>query len=348
MIDTIRSVADDRLRGALDAPERIRFQFLLSIADDASGPLAAFRPDAEYFYPASTVKLPTAAAVLESLGEPLPAALGVAATCAYRIGDGPARRVIDDVLCSISVSDNAAHNRLHDLLGLADVNARLARMGLSGTRITHRLDDPRPPEAHLRAPAVSVSGPRGVWLIPERRCQLSPPNSTVPGLLVGARHVIGGETRDGPMDFSGKNRLPLRDLHRFSLALATTTRADLDLRLNDDDRRLLLDAMGRFPRQIADPCIDPEWPDDFVKPMLPGLAARLDGISFTLRNKIGWAYGFLVDTAIISAPGRPALVLTTAMEVNSSGLVGADTYDYDTVGRPLLASLAAAAVGAAW
>ena len=54
------------------------------------------------------------------------------------------------------VSDNSAFNRLYDLVGQADLNDRMWRLGLESVRLRHRLSMPLPPEQNRLAPRVEV------------------------------------------------------------------------------------------------------------------------------------------------------------------------------------------------
>ena len=95
----------------------------------------------EYFYPASTVKLPLAALALERLGT-LPGAdrtavlLTGAATAEQSavsydaFGDGALPTVARYIEEIALVSDNDAYNRLYEWLGPEAVEARMAALGL--------------------------------------------------------------------------------------------------------------------------------------------------------------------------------------------------------------------------
>ena len=90
---------------------------------------------------------------------------------------------------------------------------------------------------------------------------------------------MDGERVEGPMDFSTKNYVPLAELQR---GLCKVVRPDVDcgggepFAIGDADRALLFEAMKLFPRQSKNPVYDPgEYPDDYVKFLLPGLRRAL-------------------------------------------------------------------------
>jgi hypothetical protein len=98
-------------------PAGFRFQFLASCGAEAFG----FRPDAEYFYPASSVK--TCAAL--------------AALALFDLDE-----VERDVTLLSVVSDNPAYNRLFDRVGVGRLSAMMRAAGLSSVRLTHHLGVP--------------------------------------------------------------------------------------------------------------------------------------------------------------------------------------------------------------
>ncbi len=107
----------------------------------------------EYFYPASTVKLPVAALALEKLNRlNLP---GLDAETAMLTGAGTdfqTEAKTDETSATglpsvgqyvrkiLLVSDNDAFNRLYEFLGQREINERLHGMRYFDTRIIHRLE----------------------------------------------------------------------------------------------------------------------------------------------------------------------------------------------------------------
>ncbi|MEL7223000.1 MAG: serine hydrolase, partial [Bacteroidota bacterium] len=105
-----------------------------------------------YFYPASTVKMPTAFLALEKLNE-----LGVAGLDKYAVmhnyaGTAPQTAALVDTSSASGsasvanyvekiflVSDNDAHNRLYEFLGQAELNKRLQAKSFNNSRVIHRL-----------------------------------------------------------------------------------------------------------------------------------------------------------------------------------------------------------------
>ena len=257
-----------------------------------------FRLGAEYFYPASTVKLFAAVAALERLGE-------IARTTGLDVGpdtpmvfhplfageereesdptnlEGGTITVRHEIRKLFLVSDNAAFNRLYELVGQDGLAASMRRAGLREARIVHRLSEARSAEENRRYPRIDFIGAGFVHTLPERSSEplaASPTAARVPGLEVGSAYLVDGERVEGPMDFSTKNYVPLAELQR---GLCKVVRPDVDcgggepFAIGDADRALLLEAMSLFPRQSTNPVYDPgEYPDEYVKFLATRAATR--------------------------------------------------------------------------
>src|SRR5690606_23050871 len=109
--------------------------------------------DAEYFYPASTVKLPVALLALEKINR-----LDIAGLHRDTVmltgadGNGQTEALHDPTAANglpsighyirkvLLVSDNDAFNRLYEFVGQSEINEALHSKGFEGTRILHRLD----------------------------------------------------------------------------------------------------------------------------------------------------------------------------------------------------------------
>ena len=353
----------------LDDPAAFRVQVLISGVETAAGQPArlvrsAYRLGAEYFYPASAIKLAAAVAALQTV-ERLNAANGSIdlIETPLRIAplfagdpsqeDDPTNRaegritVGHEIRKLALVSDNQAFNRLYDLVGYDELNAAMERLGLSSTVITHRLSETRAvPDPRASAAVTFLPSGRAPIAVPARTSARVRSNRGA-GLLIGTAEIRGGDVVPGPMDFTARNGMSLIDLQNLLVKLA---RPDIDvdgppLGLDDLHRTMLLDAMTRYPRESPNPVYSPDtFPDDVSKFLLPGVRrifpSTRPGERVEVTGKIGQAYGFTVENSYLhnTANGR-AVFVSAVIYTNSDGVSNDDRYQYDAIGRPFMADL---------
>jgi len=373
-VDTILQ-ADPRLATVVNQAEKYRLQVVLGLVEKGpDGRLElrqqGFRLGEEYFYPASSVKLFAAVAALERLDELSRETgfdLGPSLPLVYSpLFEGEALEVDDpsnldsgaitvrhEARKLFLVSDNQAFNRLYELVGQDGLNRSVQRAGLSSARIVHRLSEWRTEEENRRSPKIDFAGSDGpLYTLPERTSEPLPPKSEIPGLEIGDGFMKGGERVEGPMDFRPKNRISLADLQR---GLAMVVRPEVEtggtgFDLTVADRALLLEALHQLPRESQNPVYDPEqYPDNYVKFLLPGLEKVVPREHLRIYNKIGQAYGFTTENAyVVDTANDRAFFLAATLYTNENGILNDDTYEYTTIAEPFLAALGEAVARALW
>lgn len=352
------------LREVLEAAPDYRLQAVLGLVEAApQGPRLVqhgFRLGAEYFYPASSVKLFAAVAALERLAELRRESgleLGVDTALVFHpLFEDEALEETDDsnleggritvrheIRKLFLVSDNRAFNRLYELVGQDRLAASLARAGLSGARIVHRLEEFRSAADNRRFPRIDFVADGLLHTLPERFSEPLAAAPETPRLRVGSGYMSGGEKVEEPMDFAVKNRFPLAELQR---GLCMVVRSDVDcggagFALTDGDRALLLEAMSGYPGESTNPVYDPaEYPDGHVKFLLPGLARVVPKDRLRIHNKVGQAYGFTTENAwVVDRQTGRGFFLAATLYTNADGVLNDDDYEYDTVALPFLADL---------
>lgn len=362
------------LREIVEAAPEHRLQVVVGLVEtlpDGTRRLRqhGFRLGEEYFYPASTVKLFAAVAALERLRElrretglPIDVDTPLRFHPLFRgeeleeadpsNRDGGALTVGHEIRKVFLVSDNQAFNRLYELVGPDRLAASLDRAGLAEARIVHRLSEPRTPEENRRSPHVELVGDGFVHAIPERTARPAPPAPEVPGLRLGRAYLSGDRQVEGPMDFTGKNRIALADLQR---GLCMVVLPDVDcggpgFALTAEDRELLLEAMGQLPRESTSPVYDPtEYPDDYVKFVLPGVRRVVPAEHLRIYDKSGQAYGFTTENAwIVDERSGRSFFLAATLYTNQDGVLNDDVYEYEEVALPFLADLGEAVARWMW
>lgn len=324
----------------------------------------AYRVDAEYFYPASAVKLCAAVAALRKIEQLAGDSGGVDLLQApWEIaplfpGDIPQREdpsnleghhitVGQEIRKLALVSDNQAFNRLFDLVGHEYLNQSMFDLGLTSVVLNHRLSEPR------RLPNPLASAASFFLLTNSPPLRLADQVSSVrltnqsARLRVGVGYLRGDRRIDEPMDFSQRNGIALSDLQRL---LVKVVRPDIDLgtpplELTPGHRAFLIQAMGEFPRESANPKYPgTQYPDEYGKFLLPGIRrqfpAERPGERIEVVGKIGQAYGFSVENAYLRNPANGKAVFVTAvLYTNRDGILNDDRYEYDTVAAPFYMDL---------
>lgn len=317
-----------------------RFQFILTEVIDGRRVDHVYRADAEYFYPASTIKLIGAVAALqtmESLGASIDAPIGWGDVDrpgeSLLASDGSVPVLRRELERMLIVSDNEAFNMCFDLAGQRELNETMWDAGLSSVKIEHRLSRVASAANRTAAAPMRLETASGSVLLPRRAGIGEIPPPAIPGLSIGSGFMRGGTLVREPMRFDRHNRISLRDLHELTIAINRPDLARIRLPISASHRELLAEFMSKLA----------PVPEEY-KPFFPGVCRVLQPSRVRVASKIGLAYGFLTDTASITdlASGRE-FFLTATIYVNSDGVLNDDAYDYDAVGFPVLADLAEAA-----
>ena len=317
---------------------------------------------AQYFYPASTVKMPAAILALQKLNELGATGLDAQTLLFHGTGTAPASApqtpatrdstsrsgypTVENYLRKIFlVSDNDAYNRLFELLGPTYLNHALQRAGIRGGRMQHRVGvGGFDTETHAWLnPVKFVSGTDVPYQLGERHDSYYDPLPKIKGQRRGEGYTTNdGELIDEPFDFSHKNYLSVRNLHDILLraVLPEAVPKPLRFRLTEADHDLLRRAMGQRPRESNYPRYDK--PDNYVKFWLYGDQPEETAIPDGLRiyNKVGWAYGYLTDAAYITdAESGAEFLLVGTIHVNENRIFNDGVYEYDTIGLPFFGEL---------
>ncbi|CCH03102.1 hypothetical protein FAES_5103 [Fibrella aestuarina BUZ 2] len=270
------------------------------------------------------------------------------------------------------VSDNDAYNRLYELLGQCAFNDDLRAKGYLGHRFTHRLSLPLTPDqnAHTNpvtfltnqntSPVVKISDmgqltktldttlARLMTSLPAQFCDHTP--APAERILRGTGYMAGGSFYAGdslvkqPFDFTGRNCFPLEEQQAILRAVLfpEAVPANQRFQLTPDDYRFVYQHMSQLPRETRWPNYqaDPALYDSYCKFLLVGDRKTPLPSSIRIFNKVGDAYGYLLDNAYIVDFDKGIEFMVTAMiSCNSDGIFNDDKYDYDTVGFPFMGNL---------
>ncbi len=358
-INAVLAAMRVRFPEVIDAPERFRLQIEYSYPDRNGWHHESYRQNAEWTAPASTVKLPIAMLALHRLAQlklPRSTQLKVLSPpeCAAQAAElaefEPLARTLERMLI---VSDNGAFNRLYEFVGGDRVPSLLRRFGFSNAKLQARLGACTP-EENRRGRGVALADATGtlIWQ-----------DATAPEILVIAPAAGGRSTKvgnayldfnenliAGPKDFQYSNHWTISDAHALTLAIAGVKTHPLWSALSVDDQQFLRATLMKLPREAG--FNEAEYPDAWGKFLAFGDQKGRMPDTLRCANKIGEAYGFLLDSAWLmrlpkALPGQakmpPAMakscIVSAVIYVNSDGVLNDDQYDYETLGVPFLAEL---------
>ncbi len=316
-----------------------------------------FRVDStNYFYPASTVKLPMVLLALEKLNRLNISGLNKFTHMLHdSVYSGQQVVKIDstsqDGLPSVAhyakkillVSDNDAFNRLYEFMGQKEVNHRLKSKGYN-IRILHRLERPLKPDENHHTEAVRfVSNDSLVFsqsmLVNEDSIQ--PPRRVFKGIgyIKNENQLIRQ-----PFDFTYKNSYPLQEQQEILKSILFPESVDPKKRfdLSGADRNFVMQYMSQLPRETSYPAYgkDKNYYDSFCKFLLFGEEKKRIPPSMRIFNKVGDAYGYLIDNAyIVDFKSNVEFMLAAVINTNTDGIYNDGVYEYKKIGYPFMRNL---------
>ncbi len=307
-----------------------------------------------YFYPASTIKLPIALLALEKINKiNIPGLKSTSVMITDSAYSGQTKVLYDSSAESLKpsvahyikkiflVSDNDAFNRLYEFLGQEYIYDALVTKGFLNSGILHRLS------VFLSADENRHTNPIRFFdqdtLVYQQPMQISPPLFTErKDIFLGKGYMVGDSLVSEPMNFSEKNFMSLKDLHNilietiFPGKLHGTPLFDL----TKYDYKLLYKYMSMYPRESDYPQYGDKYPDNYCKFIMYGDdTARLPG-HIRLFNKVGLAYGYVIDVAyVVDLENRIEFFLSAVIDVNLNQIYMDDKYAYDSLAFPFFADL---------
>jgi hypothetical protein len=313
--------------------------------------------ETSYFYPASTVKLPVALLALEKLNTL--DIKGVDKYTTMKIENDPQApdfsgqdssyfsnesTVAEHIKKILLVSDNEAYNYLYEFTGQKYINETLADKGFTGSKIIRRLSlQTSPAENRVTNPVLFLDDGKILYKKPLER-NPEEMRISMPGVQQGKGYYKNGERVNQPIDFSYSNYIPIGDLQKIlkTILFPESVPENQRFKLTEDDYRFLYTYMSMLPGEsgmeaYADTSV---YKDSYVKYIL--YAGSNERIPETIRifNKVGQAYGYLIENAyVVDFSSNVEFLITVVLQVNENRLYNDDNYEYESIGYPFMANL---------
>ena len=310
----------------------------------------------EYFYPASTVKMPLAFLALEKINNLKIKGLTKSTLMVYDsvadrqepIYNNPysingTQNIGQAVKEIFLVSDNNAANRLFEFVTPHTVHEQLAAKGYKDVYIRNRLELGRTAKENRSTQAIDFYNEQGK-IIYHQPAAFNKDSLPYYNAFIGNGYLNNQDSLiKGPLDFSEKNRIYLSDLTHIlkSVLFFDQTPSSQRFNLTTEDRKFLLHYMHTLPNESQYPTYDTAnyWPG-YCKFLYTGSEKGPFPSNIKIFNKVGDAYGFLLDIAYVMDPEKKIeFMLSAVIYCNSDGIINDSMYDYDSVGYPFYKNL---------
>lgn len=312
-----------------------------------------------YFYPASTVKLPTAIFALEKINElningldkntemvtdsVSPGEVRVSKDPTARDGKPSIAQYIKRILL---VSDNNAYNRLYEFVGRGEINNRLRYYGLSHSRIIGRLAvGDGGASARMTNPIRFYNAKNMLIYDPPPQYDGLDYPMHLDNMVIGKGYIDRNDKLVmKPFDLSDKNVYPLEDQQLVLKKLLFPEAFPKSERFNlkDEDYKFLYRYMSMYPTESDYPKYkSPEYYPAYCKFIYYGGESNA-AVNPDIRifNKVGDSYGFDIDnTYVVDFKNKVEFLLSAVVQSNDDGIYNDDKYEYQTVCLPFLKNL---------
>ncbi len=346
-------------------PEKFELQILYTQIDRDHNNTPTFTiykfniDENQYFYPASTVKMPTAFFALEKINRLKksgldkyselqidsirPPQIPLRGDSTSQNGQASLAHFAKKIFL---VSDNDANNRLYEFLGQEYFNAELKKKGFEDTQIVHRIGPsgfPFNEEGNRYTNPFTFYGIDTVlYRQPEAFAKIAQVMPPMNRLQKGKGYMSDGKLINEPKDFSQKNRFSIEDMSAMLQAVMfpEVTPEHQRFDFSEDDYQFLYKVMSMRPRESKFPKYTEEEYDSYVKFFIYGDKKERIPDHIRTFNKVGWAYGYLTDVSyIVDFEKGIEFFLTATISVNENQIFNDDNYEYETIGLPFLSTL---------
>ncbi len=310
-----------------------------------------------YFYPASTVKLPQVLLALEKINELRASGFQLDKYMAmYHDSVYQGQQTVKwdttavDSMPSVAhyakkimvVSDNDAFNRLYEFLGQKATNEVLKRKGYN-VRFLHRLERPLTPDQNRHTEAIRFV--RNDSVIYHQSMGINE-DSIQPMRKVykGVGYLKRDSLIRRPFDFTYKNFYPLQEQQEILKAILFPEAIDPKRRFNltDEDRKFVMQYMSQLPGETKTPRYyrDTALYDAYCKFLMYGEDRTPIPKNVRIFNKVGDAYGYLIDNAyIVDFENGVEFMLSAVINTNTDRVYNDGKYEYKTIGYPFMTNL---------
>lgn len=364
LLKNLLQAQPELFKGILNHPTQNEVQILYTQINRDKNNIPHFKPYSyrlnakRYFYPASTVKLPTAIFTLEKLNELKIKGLSKTSVMITDSAFTGQTRVKTDTsslsgLPSIEnyikkillVSDNDAYNRLYEFVGRKEINQKLKKYNFNNTRIIGRLaiGDSGENTKHTN-PVDFYNGDKLIYHKPALYDSLAYPIH-LENMIQGKGYMDSNDKLVmQPFSFADKNVYTIADQQMVLKRLLFPEAFEKSQRFNltGADYNFIYQYMSTFPTENIKPTYSrPAYYAAYCKFLFYGGDSTANvNPDIRIFNKVGDSYGYDIDNAyIVDFKNKVEFILTAVIQSNEDGILNDNKYEYATVCLPFMKNL---------
>lgn len=354
----------DKFSHVLNHPQKNQVQILYTQIDRDKNNIPHFKTysynlnDHRYFFPASTVKLPTLIFALEKInklkidglskestmitGADFDKQTTVEKDSTSENGFPSIKHYIKKILL---VSDNDAYNRLYEFVGRAEVNKRLKDYSLTTSRILNRyaVKDTELTSRHTNPVSFYTNGK----IVYDQPGQFDPGNYPIQlsNLVMGKAYLDSSDRLvNKPFNMTNRNAFSMTDQQAVMKKLVFPEGFPLKERfhLTPDDYSLIYTHMSKYPTESDYPKYDSKenWATS-AKFLFYGADSTITpDPDIRIFNKYGDSYGFIIDNSyFVDFRNKVEFLLTAVVQSNDDEIYNDSKYEYKEVCYPFMKNL---------
>ncbi|MAV42723.1 MAG: hypothetical protein CBD98_002475 [Flavobacteriaceae bacterium TMED238] len=285
-----------------------------------------------YFYPASSIKLPIALLTIEKINEN--PNLNINSEFSIE-GDSIITTFKKEITDLFIISSNESYNRLFEFLGQDYINKKLKQKGFKDFSISHRLSTKE--SDNLKTKEINFYRNGEINQIQKSINNKPLTKLNLKNLNKGVGFILDNQLQNKSMDFSRKNYFSIEELNNILICLFfPEVSKNKKFNLSNSQNLLIQKLMSSTPYDMGfDKNI---YPNNYNKFFIYG---DKDGmINDNIYNKVGNAYGYSIDNAYIHNKNSDRhFVLTACIYTNANNIINDNYYEYDEIGIPFLAEI---------
>ena len=307
----------------------------------------------QYFYPASTIKLPIVVLTLKKINELRSKGSDITLKSKIILNnvDNYSNFKLQDSITSFQnliadiflVSDNSASNILIDFIGYNYFNDEMQNAGFDRTYLNHKFN----PDPYVNSKWQISDLDNNIISSINDNQKIIKADDKINGLDKGERRYFNGEILDESLNFSEKNRFSITDMHNLIKYIFYPEIFDKanTFNLNVEDYDFIRYWMSRFTYEDTGEKFigDEKFFETYNKFFIHGDEQSVSNEQIRVYNKIGKAYGTSIDNGLIkNYQNNVEFILTSTIYTNKNKVINDNLYEYDDIAEPFLAKLSRA------